>query len=92
MAFKGYRELSKTNWGHEGENATLEQINTGAILRIADATEKMAQRHTELIRERDNLEGNSRRWQARAEESAKRIAALKGVITKLKKKQDKTSE
>lgn len=51
--FRGYKELSKTNWGTTEEKLNLDQINTGAMLRIADATEKMAGNYIQLQNERD---------------------------------------
>ena len=40
---------------------TVEHINAGSLQRIADATELMARRHLDLIRERDEYE---RRYKA----------------------------
>lgn len=52
MTFRSYREQSRIDWGlaEPGAPMTVERIQLGAVLRIADATEKMAQRHTELLR------------------------------------------
>lgn len=83
MATKSLREQSRIDWGHDIDKAiTLEQINTGALLRIADAVEKMAQSYDNLIRDRD--------WQKRQRERAesdlaterRRTAALRGVLKK----------
>lgn len=55
---KSYKSISKTDWGSqikEGQHPTQEQITLGAILRIADATEAMAIRHTDLIDENERL-------------------------------------
>lgn len=87
MAHRGYREASRVNWGRDGsESLSLEQINTGALLRIADATELMAKRHTELMTQRDMYE----RWHDEEAQkrrlAERRISSLKGQITKLKKK------
>jgi hypothetical protein len=61
-------------------------LRTGALLRIADATEKMALRHTELTEKADRFE----RWHNEArrtiEARDRSIAALRGQITKLKKR------
>ena len=76
------------DWGSEveaGQVITLEQINCGAILRIADALESIAQIYRVLIDERNRYKSwyeterdkNARHW--------RRQAALRGVITKLKK-------
>lgn len=88
MSHQSYRDKSRLDWGKdESQGAlTLEQINCGAILRIADATEKMAQRHTQLIEERDRY---YRYWQdseKRAGHWLNVIRSLRGQITKLKKK------
>ena len=57
MAHQSYREESRKNWGKDSAQGalTIEQINTGTLLRIADAVEAMAKRHIELIDERDRL-------------------------------------
>ncbi len=56
------------------------------LLRIAEATELMAQNHKNLVRDRDDYE----RWYREEEEKVytleKRIVGLKGYITRLKKK------
>jgi len=84
MAYGEFKELSK-NYNYKGEG-TLENINTGTLQRIADATEKMASNYTFLQNERDKYE----RWfkGERAENARlyRRIAALQGVITHAKKK------
>jgi hypothetical protein len=70
----------------DSDGLTDSQLQTGALLRIADATEKMAQRHTELIDERDRY----KRWYNEQFQSIgkrdKTIASLRGQITKLKKR------
>lgn len=80
---KDTRELSRKNWN--GENA-LEAINTGSLQRIADATEKMASNYIQLQNDRDMY----KRWydceKAEKEALYRKVSALKGVITKLKKR------
>lgn len=78
-----FREASKQNWN--SSNST-EHINTGSLQRIADATEIMAQNFIQLQNDRDMYK---RWWKEQQEQSAKlsrRIAALQGVITKMKNK------
>lgn len=81
---KSYRKESRTDWGTTDDKVTLEQINTGAILRIADATEAMAKNHVQLQTERDRLQ----RWYEQERERAAKLersnAALRGQITRLK--------
>ena len=78
------REKSRRNWGNDSNSN--EQIQLGAILRMADATEKMAQRHTELIRERDQFKASVDYWRTEAERVGRSNNALRGQITKLKKR------
>lgn len=80
------KNVSLKNWCTHDGNPTLEQINAGSLQRIADATELMAKRHTDLISERDWLSGAYRRASDRADHADRRIASLKGQITKLRKK------
>lgn len=86
--FISHKDNSRTNWGASvegGTNPDKDAIQLGCMLRIADATEAMAKEYTRLIRERDNFKrGYEDRGQAvaRLERSN---AALRGVVTKLKK-------
>lgn len=87
MAHKGYKDSSRTNWGQdETKGMTLEQINTGAMLRIADATEKMAERHTELIRQRDYFEAEVKRLRAIREHLERSNASLRGHLKRAKRR------
>lgn len=86
MTHKSYRDESRKNWG---TNALLdrEQIQLGAILRIADATEKMCRDREELERKYQNMRASRDRYQEALEAERRKNAALRGVITKLKRKQ-----
>ena len=87
--FIPYREDSKKNYGEYRDSADAnlcnDQIKLGAVLRIADACEVMAKRHTELIAERDKFE----RWYKERNKEIDRlyrvIRSLRGVITRMKK-------
>jgi hypothetical protein len=86
MPFKGYREISRsTDWGSES-NPTLEQINAGSMLRIADAMEKMTQSFDALRADRDYWRGRAEDWECKANRLSRSIAALRGYITRLKRK------
>lgn len=86
MSFKSYKQESKTNWGCEGRKPNRDDLQFGAILRIADAVETMARPFVSLLEEveyqkkrRASLEeGNARLY--------RRMAALRGHITRLKSK------
>lgn len=87
MPFKSYRKESKDNYGvnvSEAQGLSLEQLNTGALLRMADATEAMATNHVRMQNERDQY----KRWYENEQKEnatlVKRVAALKGVINKMK--------
>lgn len=85
--FKGYREASRTNWGtSDGEHRlSLDQINCGALLRIADATELMAKRHSELIAQKESAQRSAAYYEDLYRRCDRRLSAAKGQITKLKK-------
>lgn len=71
---------------YTSDNGTLEDLRTGAILRIADASELMAKNYSELQFYLDYYKaGYKNRGQA-IKSLRLSNAALKGVITKLKKK------
>lgn len=85
MAWQSYKERSKENWGtSEDTQFTMEEVQYGCILRIADAVEKMAQRHTDLIQERDQYE----KWYSNEAKSHKMtsntLRVTKGHLTRVK--------
>jgi len=86
MSGKSFKAKSKENWEPANGPITNEQIKVGCLQRIADATELMANNYQTLINERDRYKRN---WEYQKEESermARRISALQGVITRMKKK------
>ena len=83
-----WKDASRIAW----ENGSLsdaqlgtERLTVGCLQRIADATEKMAHNYQQLITERDRYE----RWYEQEKRSRqaleRRVAALRGRITKLLK-------
>lgn len=81
-----YKDQSRKQWATDENAPTHEQIQIGCLQRIADATEKMAVRHTELIQQRDSYERSADFWRAQSEKKDRRVVALRGQITKLRKK------
>ncbi|WP_033839541.1 hypothetical protein [Bordetella bronchiseptica] len=79
-------DQSRKNWFIQGDSATLEQINTGSLQRIADATENMAQRHIELIRERDMYKSMYERSATTIKQLVSSNSSLRGHITKLRQR------
>lgn len=87
--FKNFRDESRVNWGRElsdGEKMTRGDIQHGAILRIADAIEKMAERYTALIDEREWLRRKYRAELAKNERLKRSNAGLRATITRMKRK------
>lgn len=83
MAWKSYKDESRVDWG-TGNIMTIEQINTGALLRIADAVEKMAQNYDGLIRDRDYYKRESRERGLTIDRLKKSNAALRGHLKRRK--------
>lgn len=78
-----FRDQSRQNW--EGD-PTTERIDSGSLQRIADACELMAKDRSKLISDLENAERWKKQYYERWEKAERKISALKGVITKLKKK------
>ncbi len=76
----------KKDWGIRRNDGYVEpdELRNGALMRIADACEKMALNHAELVRERDLFEKQYGEAWKRIEAYRRQNAALKGVITKLR--------
>lgn len=82
-----FKDQSRVSWQPvDNRQVTNEEIKIGALQRIADATEVMAQNHIKLQAERDQYKRWYEHEQKSSQRMARRIAALQGVITKLKKK------
>ena len=89
MASLEFRQGSKADWVTTDTELTLEQIQCGATLRIADACELMAQNHARLVEERDRY---ARRYESERQTAArlnKSNAALRGVIGRMKRQNSK---
>ena len=87
MSHKSYREESRKNYGQSGGgNLTLEQITCGALLRMADATETMAKNHIKMQSDLDYYKRLSENRADRVASLERSNAALRGTITKLKRK------
>jgi hypothetical protein len=83
------RENSKQEWKGEG---TLNDINAGSLQRIADATEKMAKNYVDL---QNNLDSYKKLFEDRGgalDRMYRRNSALRGQITKLRKKNKTRSD
>ena len=91
MSFINHRDNSRTNRGRESAgntNPSTADIQLGCMLRIADAAEAMAKNHNDLIRERDCLARSRRELLAENERLIRQRTSLRGVITRMKRKQE----
>lgn len=90
MTWLDYRELGRRNWGRESPDGipSREDIQFGAILRIADGVEAMAKYHVTLIRDRDHYEREYNRMVERHARLERQMSALRGVLTKTRKARD----
>lgn len=78
------REASRKTWASSN---SIESINAGSLQRIADAAERMATHHTELIRQRDHYEAQAKTLGAEVDRLTRQRNSLRGVITRLKRGQ-----
>lgn len=79
------REAAKKEYGTVATNPTHEEIRTGCLQRIADATESVAAGYIALRKDRDWYQ---KMYREQSEESARLgriIRSLRGVITRMKK-------
>jgi hypothetical protein len=84
-----YREESRKDWGitlADDGKPTTEQIQLGAILRIADAVEPMAKHHVALQRDVDYYKRLANERSRTIDYLSKSRAAIKGHLTRLKAK------
>ena len=83
--FKSYREESKTNWGTRNEAPlTIEQIQCGCMLRIADASEYMSRNFVSLQNDLESTKKSRDYYMEKYHQACASNSALRGVITKLK--------
>ncbi len=80
------RSTSREEFSLRENIPCIDEVNTGALQRIADATEVMAQRHIELIDEAKRQRKRGDRLYAALVLEQNHSRALRGVITKLKNK------
>lgn len=86
MAFNAYKDETRKNWGCTDRKPTIDELKLGALLRIADATEVMAHEYQKLINERDMYKRMYDGARASRDHFGRSNSALRGQITKLRKK------
>jgi hypothetical protein len=77
------KDASKGEWNHD---RSIETINAGSFQRIADALEKVAMDRIQLERDLKYQRERAERALSNERHASRRIAALQGYITKLKKR------
>ncbi|GAA3940622.1 hypothetical protein [Hymenobacter algoricola] len=82
-ALKNYRDQSRLNWV-SSSLPPAEQVQLGALQRIADATELMAKNYTDMQRNLDYYKAGYERRGKEIEKLKLSQRALKGVATKAK--------
>lgn len=87
MSHRGYRKASRDHdWGQdEDRSLTIEQINCGSLMRIADATELMAKEYQRLLDRAKWLEARAVRAEGETQRLARSNAALRGHLKRIKK-------
>ena len=83
---KTYKNQSKRSWVWSEGTPNNDQLKLGCLQRIADATELMAQNYQSLIHELNLYKQSFKEEEGRRLHQEKCNAALRGVITKMKKK------
>lgn len=88
-----YEKESRKQW-YDATTAKpgREQIQIGCLQRIATATEAMAINHQRLIDENQWLSKSRKTYRDECESLKRRLAALKGANTKLRKKLEAQKE
>lgn len=81
-----YQEISRKGWNAgNGTGATMEDIKLGALLRIAEALEKMGVPYDNMIRDRDYQKRRKEELQGSCDRLNRSNAALRGHLKRLKK-------
>ena len=81
-----YQEISRKGWNAgNGTGATMEDIKLGALLRIAEALEKMGVPYDNMIRDRDYQKRRKEDLEQEKRILLRANAALRGHIKRMKK-------
>jgi len=79
-----YQEISKAKW-KPAEPVTQDSIQVGALLRIADSMDIIAQDYRRLIQENELLRNRVKHLAADLNTERRRVAAYRGRIHREKK-------
>lgn len=90
MTHRSWREESRKDYGTCDAQPSDQSIGIGALLRIADAVEKMSGSYAAVIAERDRYKLSSEERLRWLQSEQRRTAALRGVITRIKNRARRT--
>jgi uncharacterized protein YukE len=79
-----HREASRQEWITSKDGPTRQEIDTGSLQRIADATEKMAENWDRLVQQRDTYKRMADEERECARRLDRRVNALRGVVTRMR--------
>jgi len=79
-------DMSKRSIVQSREIPTTEELVLGCQQRIADAVEKLAVNHDQMKANLDSEKQMRNFYQTRCRNLERKVAALKGVVTKLRRK------
>lgn len=85
-------EKSRHDWGtflSESESLSTEHLQTGCLMRIANATEAMAKNYTDLQVQLEKYKILAKRNAERAESLEYQLRTLRGVVTRFRNERDK---
>lgn len=84
---KNIKNLTKSgDWQTPADKPSHKDLELSCLMRIADATETIAQNYNNLLAERDRYKKWFYEEQAAKGILIKKVSALKGVITRMKNK------
>lgn len=85
MSFKYFKDESKLDWGTDDKDnnkiLSMEQIQLGCLLRIADSLEKMEQPYIDFLQDIEYY----KEFEIENKKLKRTIAGLKGYLNKTKK-------
>lgn len=82
---RNLKNASREEWVSREQKPSLDELKLGCLLRIADSTEKMTENIIQLQSRYEQMVRLYRQERTERLFQQRRVAALKGVITKLKK-------
>jgi hypothetical protein len=85
---KTLRDCSRRDYRAKGARATCEELNVGSLQRIANSLEQIAADKETLERNLEDARRTAEYWCKRASDAESSNAALRGVITRMRRKHE----